>query len=120
MGDTYAVGTALVQVTGPRFPCTKQQRKLKLDKFHKRTIATLRTGLYLRVLQPGTVQAGDEWLLEDRRYPQMTVQRLNEVGHHTFDPDFARRALDVPELSSTWRYIMQVLLKKHEGAGGKL
>src|SRR5690349_15339970 len=30
VGDIFAVGSARVQVTGPRFPCTKQQRKLKL------------------------------------------------------------------------------------------
>jgi MOSC domain-containing protein YiiM len=115
VGDIYTVGTARVQATGPRFPCTKQQRKLQLNTFHKRTIATLRTGLYLRVLEPGTVQAGDEWALEDRRYPDLTVQRVNEVGHHSFDPDFARRALEVPELAGVWKYIMQVLLTKHQG-----
>ena len=52
IGDVFAVGDARVRVSGPRYPCTKQERKLKLPMFHRRTLQTLRTGLYLRVLTP--------------------------------------------------------------------
>ena len=53
VGDVFSVGSARVQVSGPRQPCTKQERKLKLPGFHRRTIETLRTGFYLWVLKPG-------------------------------------------------------------------
>ena len=58
-GDVYQTGTAIVQVSGPRMPCGKQERKLGLPGFLKRTIDSLRTGFYLRVLRPWTVNAGD-------------------------------------------------------------
>src|ERR1700751_4572902 len=58
-GDVYKVGTTIVQVSGPRGPCWKQERKLGLDGFLKRTIDSMRTGFYLRVLQTGIVSAED-------------------------------------------------------------
>src|SRR5581483_3330033 len=102
IGDIFRVGSAAVQVSGPRFPCTKQERKLGLPAFHRRTIETLRTGWYVRVLVRGTVQAGDTWALQDRPHPVYTIQRINSCGHHDFDPDFAQAAHDLPELAGVW------------------
>ena len=59
VGDTYSIGSSEVQVSGPRGPCWKQERKLKLPGFLKRTIESLRTGFYVQVAQCGTVRAGD-------------------------------------------------------------
>jgi MOSC domain-containing protein YiiM len=112
VGDVFAVGSAQVQVSGPRYPCTKQERKVKLPAFHRRTIETLRTGWYLRVLTPGVVRAGDVWTLQERGYPDLTVHRINVCGHQTFDPVFAQRALDVPELAPVWKYIFRLKLTK--------
>lgn len=105
IGDIVQVGSAVVQVSGPRYPCTKQDRKLKLPGFQQRVIATLRTGFYLRVLAPGFVQAGDAWRLQERLYPEITVQRVNECGHHTLDPVFVQQLQAIPELSAGWKRI---------------
>lgn len=119
IGDIFRVGDARVQVSGPRYPCTKQDRKLKLPGFQQRTTQTLRTGFYLRVLTPGTVQAGDTWLLEERPYPDISVHSINVCGHHTFDAEFARKAAALPELSATWKYIFNVKLSQaQQNEGG--
>jgi MOSC domain-containing protein YiiM len=115
VGDVYAVGSARVQVSGPRYPCAKQERKLGLPDFLRRTLETRRTGFYLRVLTPGTVQAGDAWTLEARPYPDLSIERINACGHATFDPAFARAALAVPELAPTWRRILRSKLSKDVG-----
>lgn len=117
-GDVVQVGSARVQVAGPRFPCTKQDRKLNLPGFQKQIVANLRTGFYLRVLKPGVMQAGDEWVLEERPNPELTIYRLNEHIHHNFDPVLAMQWLDVPELSSNWKRILQIFLKHRARAGG--
>ncbi|HEU5013247.1 MAG TPA: MOSC domain-containing protein [Roseiflexaceae bacterium] len=111
IGDVYSVGTARVQVTAPRYPCWKQDRKLKLPDFHKRTMATLRTGFYLRVLQPGVVQPGDELRLVERPQPDLTLQAVNADMHHTSDPAFAQRLLDAPELAAGWKRIIRSTMK---------
>jgi MOSC domain-containing protein YiiM len=100
-----------VQVTAPRYPCWKQDRKLKLPDFHKRTMATLRTGFYLRVLQPGVVQPGDELRLVERPQPDLTLQAVNADMHHTSDPAFAQRLLDAPELAAGWKRIIRSTMK---------
>jgi MOSC domain-containing protein YiiM len=111
VGDIFSVGSARVQVSGPRIPCSKQERKVKLPGFHHYTLATLRTGFYLRVLVPGSVQAGVELALEERLHPELTLHRINVCGLHTFDSIFARQILDIPELSAGWK---KVLFRKFE------
>jgi MOSC domain-containing protein YiiM len=112
IGDVYRVGGATVQVSGPRYPCTKQERKVGLPGFHRRTIDTLRTGFYLRVLEPGTVCAGDAWALVERPHPGYTVERINACGHREFDSAFAQAAHDLPELAAVWKYIFHLKLTK--------
>jgi MOSC domain-containing protein YiiM len=112
VGDIYQVGSARVQVATPRYPCTKQDRKLNLPGFQQQIIANLRTGFYLRVLKPGMVQAGDEWVLEERPCPEVTIYRLNEHIHQSFDPVWAMQLLDVPELSGYWKRILEIFLRR--------
>jgi len=112
VGDIFRVGSAAIQVSGPRYPCTKQERKLKLPAFHRRTIETLRTGWYVRVVTAGVVQAGDRWILQDRPHPAYTIQRINACGHHDFDPAFAQAAHNLPELAAVWKYIFHLKLTK--------
>lgn len=114
VGDVVGVGSAQIQVVCPRYPCTKQDRKLKLPGFQEQTVASLRTGYYVRVLTPGVVQAGDEWVLEERRRPSLTLHRLNEHIHHSFEPAFARELLGVEELGNYWKRIVKIFLRKWE------
>ena len=60
-GDIVRVGTALVQVSGPRTPCVNQARRIGREDWIKLTIRENRTGFYLRVLEAGRVQPGDQW-----------------------------------------------------------
>ncbi len=112
IGDIFAVGNARVQVSAPRYPCTKQERKLQLPAFHRRTIETLRTGWYLRVLTPGLVQAGDSWKLEARPQPGLSVHRVNVHLHQHFDPALAEDLIAVPELAAGWKRILRWKLDK--------
>ncbi|GJM40986.1 MAG: sulfurase [Ardenticatenaceae bacterium] len=112
VGDTFRVGEAIVQVSGPRYPCAKQQRKLKLPKFLNEVIATLRTGFYLRVLESGMVVVGDELQLVKRPYPTHTIQRINEQAHHTLEAHIVQQLLEIPELAAPWKRLLKRKLKK--------
>lgn len=107
VGDVYAVGTARVRVSGPRVPCWKQERKLGLPGFHKRTLEFLRTGFYARVLEEGLVRAGDDLRLEDRPNPNVSQHLVNECAHGEFDPALAQRLLEIPELAEGWKRILR-------------
>ena len=103
VGDSYLVGSTEVQVSGPRGPCWKQERKLKLAGFLKRTIASMRTGFYLQILQSGTVQAGDTWHLKSRPNPWLTLHVVNASYYQIPEPGMVERILATPELAEGWR-----------------
>jgi MOSC domain-containing protein YiiM len=112
IGDIYAVGSARVQVSAPRYPCSKQERKVCLPGFLRLTMETLRTGWYLRVIVPGIVQVGERLVLEARSQPELTIQRINANMHGDFDPKYAELLLEVPELANGWKRILRYKLGK--------
>jgi MOSC domain-containing protein YiiM len=59
VGDVFQVGTATVQVTKPRSPCFKLGLKAESARFVKTFLESGRSGFYLRVLEEGSVGAGD-------------------------------------------------------------
>src|SRR5688572_24480431 len=59
VGDTYRIGTALVQISQPRAPCWKLGRRWNRPDMPKLVVQSGRTGWYLRVLEPGEVECGD-------------------------------------------------------------
>lgn len=106
VGDIYRVGTARVQVSASRVPCSKQERKAGLPGFLRRSVETRRTGWYLRVLTPGDVAAGDELILESRPERTYSIAALNENWHGEFDRGFAEELLASPELAEGWKEML--------------
>lgn len=93
IGDRYAVGTAIVEVAGPRYPCWKQERKTGLIDFLANTKKTQRTGYYMRVIKIGTLQAGDVPELLTNPFPEMTVARVNKSIFELTTPEEAEYIL---------------------------
>jgi MOSC domain-containing protein YiiM len=104
IGDVYAVGEAIVQVSQPRQPCWKLARRWRIKDLAARVQQTGRTGWYFRVLQEGHVAAGNELQLQARPHPEWTVALANDVMHHRRDDHAAAEALAAcPALSASWR-----------------
>ena len=59
IGDRLALGTALLEVSEVRTPCFKLNVKMGLSHAARLMDQSGHTGFYLRVLQPGTIAAGD-------------------------------------------------------------
>jgi len=60
IGDELIIGTARFQVTQPRFPCYKLGIALGRPDFVKTFEESGRNGFYLRVLQEGVIEVGNE------------------------------------------------------------
>lgn len=104
IGDIYTVGTARVQVSQPRFPCSKQERKLGIKGFLKAVMATGKSGWYVRVLTPGTVQAGDALILESRPEHGLTVDDANRaLLGEALETELIAQLLELPELAAVWK-----------------
>ncbi|WP_413205807.1 MOSC domain-containing protein [Rhodospirillum sp. A1_3_36] len=76
VGDTFRLGTALVQVSQGRQPCWKLNRRFNLPDMARLVQKTGRTGWYYRVLEPGVVAPTDRLDLIDRLAPEWTLYRL--------------------------------------------
>ncbi|MES2833037.1 MAG: MOSC domain-containing protein [Pseudomonadota bacterium] len=59
IGDRLHVGDVVLQVTEPRHPCFKLNVKLNFSHASKVMVQSGFSGFYLRVVQPGSVSAGD-------------------------------------------------------------
>jgi len=103
IGDTFAVGEALAQVSQPRGPCFKLAARWGVTELPALMARELASGFYLRVLRGGDVQAGDVMTLVDRTSAVSVreVMRVTYVDRH--DTDALRAALAVPELALQWR-----------------
>ncbi|OLN85934.1 putative dioxygenase subunit beta YeaX [Colletotrichum chlorophyti] len=86
IGDVIAVGEEVVlQVSLPRQPCYKLNHRFQLKNFAPNTFKSSRTGWYYRVLKEGIVKAGDEIRLVERKWPQWTIERVQEYLHRNQD-----------------------------------
>jgi MOSC domain-containing protein YiiM len=101
IGDTYRVGTAVVQVSQPRSPCWKLTARWAIPAIDVQDRGL--TGWYLRVLQPGRLRAGDPMELLDRPHEDWTVRAIHHL-RHTSTPSPTRRAVAACQhLPPRWR-----------------
>jgi MOSC domain-containing protein YiiM len=100
IGETWRMGSAVVQVTGPRIP--RNTFKTWLDEPHwvKRFAAAGRSGGYLRVLTEGTVGTGDE--LEVLSQPDVAVTVAEAMRAFYGDRELMARLLRVEGRGSAW------------------
>lgn len=104
VGDRYQVNDCVIEVSQPRQPCWKISRRWGDKTLTKAVAQTGRTGWYMRVIQEGTLQAGQQLKRLARPHPDWTVARANDVM-------FARQSdrmavielMSLPELSNEWK-----------------
>lgn len=97
IGDRFAIGTVLLEVTAHRTPCMTFAAHMGDRGFARRFHQAGRPGAYCRVLQTGSVQTSQD--VDHQRYDgvRITVAELMALdGQRQIDPDFMRRALTTP------------------------
>ena len=112
IGDRYRIGSALFEVTQPRVTCYRVGIRMNQPDMDGRP------GFYLRVLEEGDVEAGDEIALVESGPERMSVSEIDALlylpGHLR---EQLQRALRIPALSAGWRRSFEALLAQ-ESAGG--
>ena len=110
IGETWLLGTAVVQVTAPRIPCVTFQSWLDEQHWVKRFAQGRRPGAYLRVLAEGTVAAGDEARVLDRPASRVTVAESMLAFYG--DQEIMRRLLEVEGRGRKWDEIGRHVLSR--------
>jgi MOSC domain-containing protein YiiM len=117
IGDTFRIGTATVQVSQPRGPCYKLAARNQLPLLTLWAQQTGLTGFYLRVLEPGTVEARTDFELLDRPGRGITIAELNRVMWLDIsDYETMRQFVAEDRLASSWRHAFRSMLNKSRHA----
>ena len=117
IGDTFRIGTATVQVSQPRGPCYKLAARNQLPLLTLWAQQTGLTGFYLRVLEPGTVEARTDFELLDRPGRGITIAELNRVMWGDIsDYETMRQFIAESLLASSWRDAFRSMLNKSRHA----
>ena len=109
VGDRWNFGEVVLEVTGPRIPCSTLAGRMGDPKFVKKFAAANRGGFYARVLQSGQLEAGQEIQVQPFSQASVEVNEIFTLWHSRHkDPEVIRRALDSPlaerarAILSTW------------------
>jgi MOSC domain-containing protein YiiM len=97
IGDRSVVGSAILEVTAPRIPCSTLNARMGDRMFVNRFMRAERPGLYCRVVRGGRVRTGD--VVESERYEGEKVLAV-DLFRDFFDSESSesnlRRHLSVP------------------------
>lgn len=100
VGERWRIGSALLEVSEPRFPCWKLGVRFGDPLMLKRFAAARRTGTYLRIVEEGTLEAGDP--VEPVSRPADRITIADFVHAYLEDRSQLPRLL-IPEVSESWR-----------------
>ncbi len=117
IGDRYRIGEAVFEVTQPRVTCYRVGIRMNDPRMPTLLVAHHRPGFYLRVLEEGVVQAGEEIEKIADGPEHLTVADIDAL---LYLPGKSRalleRALRVPALSEGWQGSFRELLAKDKPA----
>ena len=112
IGDRFQIGEAVVQVSQPRQPCFKLGVRFGdqsvVDDFWNSPFP----GVYVRVLQAGNVQKGDELFLIDRNTDSLSIKQVFSVFRlDRTNYELMRKAIAEPFLAESCRRDIQKILE---------
>lgn len=101
VGERWRIGSALLELTGPRIPCWKLGARMEDAEFPVYFAAAGRPGAYLRVITEGELGAGDEVDVVNRPSHGLAVGTVAQIYHG--DRERCAELLQAPELGEEWR-----------------
>jgi MOSC domain-containing protein YiiM len=114
IGERWQVGSTVLEVSEPRFPCFKLGHKMGTQRFVKQFAKARRTGTYLRIVEEGDLAAGDPLRVVSRPDHGVTIGLFAEA--YLDDRDRIEELLAAEGLSGEWRSWIQEQLGKRQSA----
>jgi MOSC domain-containing protein YiiM len=100
VGERWRIGSVLLEVSEPRFPCWKLGVRFGDPLMLKRFAAARRTGTYLRIVEEGMLEAGDPVEPVSRPAHQLTIA---DFVHAYLEDRSQLPRLLIPEVAESWR-----------------
>jgi len=115
IGDIWQLGEVRFEVSQPRQPCWKLSRRWRISDLARQVTQNGRSGWYLRVLQPGTIEPGQSFDLLERPHPEWNAQRASHIMHHGKQDIASAAALAaLPQLAESWREVFEERVARAE------
>ena len=110
VGDRWLIGEeVIVEVSQPREPCFKLGARFETQKVVKAFAKSNYPGAYLRIIQPGIINAGDEITIVKNDKERLSIGEVWKCLFHEKDIDGIKRALAHPLLAEDSK---ETLLKR--------
>lgn len=100
-GARIRFGTALLEATHPRLPCSTFEYRMGIKGWIARFNEGRRPGSYFRVIEEGEVAPGDPVEIVSKPDSQLTVYEMFRI--RVFEQERAEEMLGAPGLSEKWR-----------------
>jgi len=110
IGETWRLGSAVVQITSVRVPCGTFAGWMGQRGWVKRFALAGRPGAYLRVLEEGVTAAGDPIEVLSRPPDSVTVAGAMRAFYG--DVELMQRLLDAPGLDPEWHEMIASVLER--------
>jgi MOSC domain-containing protein YiiM len=101
VGERWRIASVVLEVSEPRLPCWKLGYKMEDPRFLKRFARALRPGAYLRIIEEGSIGAGDAIEVIER--PEHAIRMRSMVLAHLGEQDLVEAMLEAPALSDGCR-----------------
>ncbi|SDT54740.1 MOSC and FAD-binding oxidoreductase domain-containing protein [Bradyrhizobium canariense] len=118
IGDRYRIGGAVFEISQPRVTCYRLGIRMDHPQMPAMVVAHRRPGFYFRVIQEGSIGAGDTIEKLVTGPERMTVAEIDALLY-TSDHPVAdlHRAMKIAALSPGWRWSINALLDAAEKGG---
>jgi MOSC domain-containing protein YiiM len=107
IGDIWRWGTAVLQVSQPRYPCYKMAMATGRPAIVKRFLESNRSGWYLRVLEEGEGIVGGEICLLEQDPAGLTVREASQASWHPTEPERLIEIAAHPALAPSWANLLR-------------
>jgi MOSC domain-containing protein YiiM len=115
VGDFLYISDVALQVTAPRIPCSTFASHMQDPQWVKKFRAAERPGFYCRVLQTGTITAGDDVRMERFTGETISIAEIYRDHYEKRGEELLRRQLNAPismRLRARLERDLQALLEK--------
>lgn len=101
IGERWAVGTTVLEVSEPRSPCYRLGLRHDDVTLPRRFVAAQRPGTYLRIIEQGDIGAGDTIEVIERPNHLVTVRLAFQAW--LVDRSLVPQLRAAPQLSDAWK-----------------
>ena len=101
IGERWSVGSAVLEVSQPRLPCSKLGIRMNDPAFPDRFEHEGRFGTYLRIIEEGQVATGDPVEVLSKPDHDLTITELGRASPRP-TPETVEKILSTPGVPSSW------------------